>query len=380
MNMEHFYFDAASTTQVSDAALDTYLETSRTVFANPSSNHASGRQAKELLEACRTDIMQILGLREHQVVFTGGASESNALVLNNLLWKRTPGRVVISPLEHPSVTGYRTLFKEKHFEWKTFTAPRGVIDVKKLSAALNEETSLVAVSAVHNVLGTVQPIEEIYRTVKAFSPSIHVHLDATQAPGKMIWDPQCLPFDSLSLSAHKIHGPRGVGLLAMRKNSRIRPLSSGGGQEMGFRGGTENLPAIAAFRTALEDTIMNQEKYLGHLDSLRSVLVDRLSSCSSLDVLSPDGTSSVANIISISTRFPSEVFIRMLGDKGFDISASSACSNNTKNKVQMDAGITGFTPAQLSGSVRISFDRFTTHNAIEQLALAIGEIVCSHGR
>ncbi len=378
--MEQTYFDAASTTRISEAALSTYLETSRTLYGNPSSIHETGKKAKACLTENRSKAADLLGLKEYDIVFTGGASESNSIVLSSLLWKRQPGELLVSPLEHPSVTGYKTLLKEKGFTWKTFAAPRGLINVDKLIDSLTEQTQMVTISAVHNILGTIQPVEEIYKRVKAFNPDIHIHLDATQAVGKVLWDSTHFPCDSLALSAHKIHGPRGIGLLALRKNAKLRPLSAGGGQENSMRGGTENLPAIAAYVTALEEALTDQEIHLSHLSLLRSKLGEHLERFTPVRFLSPKDDSSAANIVSVSTPLPSEVFLRMMNDKGFALSASSACSNNSKNKQLLDKGITGFTPKETSGAVRISWDRYTTEDDIDRLCQAIKETLGTQGR
>ncbi len=372
--MKQIYFDAASTTKISEAALTRYQETSRLFYGNPSSIHQTGKEAHSLLEETRKEIRELLSLHEYDITFTGGASESNAIVLSSLLWKRKPGELLISPLEHASVTSYKTLLKEKGFSWKTFAAPKGYISLDKLVSSLNEHTQMVVLSAVHNVLGTIQPVAEIYKAVKAFSSDIHVHLDATQAIGKCLWDIHQFPCDSLSLSAHKIHGPRGIGILAVRKKVNIRVLSAGGGQENGMRGGTENLPAITSYAEALKETIELQDTHLTYLQDLRERLQKQLAAVAKVSYLSPPDASAVPNILSISTPLPSEVFLRLMNDKGFALSASSACSNNAKHTRKLNTGITGFSPQMAQGAVRISWDRYTTPEDIDTLAQAVREI------
>ncbi len=378
--MKQIYFDTASTTRISEAALNAYHRCSEETYGNPSSLHDTGKQAKKVLEASRRKIGALLGSHAYNLVFTSGASESNSLVMSSLLWKRKPGAILLSPLEHPSVTGYRVFLKEKGYSWVVCEAPRGITSVDSILASLSSQTQLVVLSAVHNILGTVQPIRAIYDAVKQFNPDIHVHLDATQAPGKMLWDLETFPCDSFALSAHKVHGPKGIGLLAVKKNSTMKALSAAGGQESGMRGGTENLPAVAAFATALEETLSVQESLLAGLNRNREFLDAHLKTVPGITCLSPGRDHSVPNILTLSTPLPSEVFLRIMNDRGFALSASSACSSNRKGKQTLDAAISGFTDTQKKQAVRISWDRYTGEDDISQLITAIRETLDTYGR
>ena len=378
--MKQFYFDTASTTRISETALSAYNRYSKETYGNPSSLHDTGKAAKEVLETSRATMEALLGSREYNLIFTSGASESNSIVLSSLLWKRRPGAILVSPLEHPSVTGFRTLLKEKGYSWNVCEAPGGLIDPTSIIGSLTSQTQLIVLSAVHNILGTIQPIRSIYQAVKQRYPDIHIHLDATQAPGKTVWDLETFPCDSFALSAHKIHGPKGIGVLAVKKNSTMRSLSSAGGQEQGMRGGTENLPAVAAFSVAIQETLSNQEAILASVRRHRELLDTHLKKIPGLSYLSPVNEHSVPNILTISTPLPSEVFLRIMNDRGFALSASSACSSNTKGKQILDASISGFSDTQRKHAVRISWDRFTSYDEISRLITAVGETIETYGR
>lgn len=378
--MKQFYFDSASTTRISPAALDAYDRYSKETYGNPSSLHDTGKAAKEVLETARRNIETLLGSHEYNLIFTSGASESNSIVLSSLLWKRRPGAILVSPLEHPSITGYKVFLKEKGYSWVVCEAPRGITDPESIIGSLTSRTQLVVLSAVHNILGTVQPIRAIYDAVKQFNPDIHIHLDATQAPGKMMWNLETFPCDSFALSAHKIHGPKGIGVLAMKKNSTMKALSAGGGQEQGMRGGTENVPAVAAFSVAVLEALSDQEPLLATLHRHRILLDTHLKKIPGITYLSPGTEHSVPNILTISTPLPSEVFLRIMNDRGFALSASSACSSNSHGKQTLDASISGFSDTQRKHAVRISWDRYTGEDKIRQLITAVRETVDTYGR
>ncbi|MBN2859519.1 MAG: aminotransferase class V-fold PLP-dependent enzyme, partial [Sphaerochaetaceae bacterium] len=152
--MKQFYFDTASTTRISPAALDAYDRYSKKAYGNPSSLHDTGKAAKNVLETARANMEGLLGSHEYNLIFTSGASESNSIVLSSLLWKRKPGAILVSPLEHPSVTGYRVFLKEKGYSWVVCEAPRGITSVDSVLESLSSQTQLLVLSAVHNILGT----------------------------------------------------------------------------------------------------------------------------------------------------------------------------------------------------------------------------------
>ncbi|MCK9599389.1 MAG: aminotransferase class V-fold PLP-dependent enzyme, partial [Sphaerochaeta sp.] len=243
------YFDNAATTSMSRSALDAYTKAVVQYRGNPSSLHQEGRDAKAFLEQTRADLAGLLGVDPLSLTFTSGATESNAIILNSLIWKERKGQVILSGIEHPSVSEYARLLKQLGWKVTTLAAPNGFVQKEDLQKALSSETRLVCIMLVNNVVGTIQDVGGLVEVVRAFESEhnnrkIHVHTDATQALGKIRFDLQAMGIDSASFSAHKLHGPRGVGLL-YNTNAGIESLSRGGLQERGLRPGTENIGGIA---------------------------------------------------------------------------------------------------------------------------------------
>lgn len=373
--MRTHYFDWAATTPISDKALQTYVETAKNYSANPSALHAEGKKARQFLEEQRVKIANLLNIENKQLVFTGGATESNAIVLNSLLLRPKAGGVIFTSLEHDSILQYSSFLTLKGFKVELLKGNRGYVTTQSLENLLTAETQLVSIMLVSNVLGTIQNIKELVKVVRSYEErggrKIHFHCDATQALGKIDFDLDELGFDSASFSAHKINGPRGVGLLYL-KGEKIEVLSRGGSQEMGLRGGTENVAAIAAMRCAIEESLTDLEKKRLEAIKLRVLFEKKISNCKTVKLLSPNyNESCVPNILTIATAAPSEVFTRILYDKGFCVSSGSACSNNAPNKKNNLLLSNGFTDKEATNALRISFGHTTTEEQITLLAETI---------
>ncbi len=378
--MINHYFDVASTTQMSEGAINAYTQSAKEYRANPSSIHSLGKISKRQAETQREKTSTLLDIPLSSVIYTSGATESNSIVLNSLLWKRRKGRIVVSALEHPSISQYRVFFEERGFEWVWVKAPNGFIDLEHLTMSITKETLMVITLFVHNVFGSVQPIGEIQKIIKEkedqFGTKIHHHVDSAQAIGKMKFSIKDLGVDSLSMSAHKIEGPLGVGLLYLKENSLLKPLSRGGNQEMGMRGGTENIPGISAFNYSLEETLSPLTSTLIHRNKLNSLLVERVKKIPHLEILRVNNREYVDSIITLSSPFiPSRVITRVLDDAGFCVSSTSACSNNTHSGDPFHTLITGFRPNLLKGAFRISYSHHHKEQDIIDLCNAIEKII-----
>lgn len=377
--MNVHYFDWAATTPIHELALQAYAQSARTYRGNPSSLHTEGKDAARFLATQRQMTASLLNVRPRQIVYTSGATESNAIVLESLLWKRTPGKVVMSSLEHDSVLQYRRLLEKMGFEVVMVNAPGGYVDVQKLASAIDEKTQMVCLMLVSNVLGTVQDLASVSRMLREHhaktNRKVHLHCDAVQAVGKIPLDLPALGVDSASFSAHKFGGPRGTGILYLAGDT-VEPLSKGGGQEFGLRAGTEHVAAIAAMNAALSETLAHAEDSLLRGIRLRQVLEERLSHHDGITLLSPAITSDARTspfILTISAKgVPSEVLTRVLYDEGFCVSSGSACSNNTPGKKNHLLVAAGFTPDAAACAIRISFGPSSTEDDIMELAEAIG--------
>ncbi len=373
------YFDNAATTALCEEALTAYADVATNYIGNPSSLHQEGLKAKELLSLKRKQIASLLQVEDSHIFFTSGSSEANALIFNSLIWKMQKQEVIISNIEHPSVKEYSHLLKHLGWKVKTLNAPNGCINVQDLKEALSKNTRLVCLMLVNNVTGSIQDIQALVSAVRAFEQKaggrkIHFHTDATQALGKIDFNLKELGVDSASFSAHKFHGPRGVGFLYNTDRS-IMSLSRGGLQESGLRAGTENLAGIAAMHAALEKSLQLQQQEGDRIRMLKTMIVHRLSF---LPMLSPKEHCSPYIIAFSFPKLPSEVFSRMLYDQGFCVSAGSACSANAKQKGEGILQAMGFSSELAKSSIRISLSNYTTDDDVEALIQAITTIYKEH--
>ena len=373
------YFDNAATTVPSRAALQTYREVALAYPANPSSSHREGKRAAGLLEQLRQQTATLLKTKAEYITFTAGATEANDIVLSSLLWKRRAEELLLSGIEHSSVLQWSRLLT--HVGWKvsTIDAPGAVVDAASVSSALTDRTRLVSIMLVNNTVGTIQPIGEIVQAVRRYegrerTRTIHFHCDATQGLGKIDFDLTSLGVDSASFSAHKFHGPRGVGIL-YNTQANLEALSRGGGQERGLRGGTENLPAIAAMVSALTEAMEGLREHHAHVRALNDLLRLRLRE---LPIITPkDGSSPYILTISI-VPLPGQVAERMLSDAGFSVSSGSACSHNERQKSAAVHNAMRLEQHLAESSIRISLCPDTTQESCEALAEAILAIHRTH--
>ena len=368
------YFDNAATTRLSDKALEAYIRTEKEFFGNPSSVHREGIKAKKELERIRESIASALSIPSASLFFTSGATESISAVFSSLLFNE-PGRIIISSIEHEAVSSWIPILKHHGWDAAVLKARGGKADPEELKALLTPDTKLVAIMAVNNVTGAREDIKELVNTVREYEKRgnrrIFFFSDSVQALGKIPYDIEALGIDGASFSGHKINGPRGIGMLYLRNPSSFRPLAPAGGQEKGKRGGTENLPAIAALEQAVlswTGSFSSEYERIGSINRDIRMALEELG----MEVLSPEDASPY--IISFVSPLPSEVYVRMLSDKGIAASSGSACSNNAKGegeKILMGMGIKS---SKARNAVRISFSGDTDAESAAAFIKAIKEI------
>ena len=375
----NLYFDNAATTRISEKALKAYNDTSLEFWANPSSVHAEGLNAKRKLEDERKRIAMLMGITPESLFFTSGATESIAASVSSLLFT-TPGKIIISKIEHEALASWLPLLRQ--YGWKTaeLRAKGGVIDLDELKAELTPDTKFVGIMAVNNVTGAIEPVKEAVRVVREYEKEntkrrIFFFSDSVQALGKIDYDIKELDIDGASFSGHKINGPRGIGMLYLKSPSSFRPLAPAGGQEKGKRGGTENLPAISGLRAALEEWMDGREEKNRKAGELKAMIIKGFRD-SGLDIISPENSSPY--IISFASPLPSEVFTRMLSDKGVAASSGSACSNNAKGEGEKILLAMGVRPEKAKNAVRLSLSNSTTEEEAVTLIRIIKE--CTNGR
>ncbi len=365
--MDLIYLDWAATTPISRKVLQEMQRVSLEYPGNPSSIHKEGKKAAELLHKNRNKAAALLKTDSRHIYFTGGGTESNALIFNSLLTKESRGTVLISGIEHPAVFEYIKTLKKNGYNISVLNPDtRGIITAENVRSKLTEDTFLVAVMAINNETGIIQPIKNIADAIRSFEKNnhrpIHFHTDGVQALGKIPLDLSDLGVDSAAFSGHKIQGPRGTGILYAKKAPE--PLSKAGGQESGVRGGTENIPGIHGLVAAMEETLGHMSERTAHAEELRSLLINNLEDIPEMK-LNFDIRNQSPYIINIyENTFPSEVFARIMSDRGFAVSPGSACSSRNKIKTNRVLTSSGLSLDEAFHSFRISTGFTTTKEDI----------------
>ena len=347
------YFDNAATTKISKPSLEAYVEASE-CFYNASSLYAPAVKAKNIIEQARSYFVKTLkGKTGSTIVFTGSASESNNAVLNSCITRKDK-KYIFSAGEHSSI--YETAKKYKEAGYNIVFVPlknNASVDINKLKEELDETVALVSIIYVSNETGAINDIKTIAKLAKSVNPNIIVHTDGVQAVGKLDINLKELGVDYFTMSAHKINGPKGIGALYIANPNKFKPFIYGGGQEMGLRAGTENTPAIAAFKTSLEN--VKSKDYSKH----KQAFIDNLSG----DYVLVSNDECVDNIISLCFKdVRGETIEHMLEAKGYIIGTGSACNSKAGHNRVLSAIVPN---EYIEGAVRISFgDEITVEDCV----------------
>ena len=365
------YFDNAATTKIYDDALTSYVQVSQKFFGNPSSLHQLGVDAFQVLTKARAQVASLLSVQPEEIFFTSGGTESNNWAIKGTaLEKSVFGKhIITTKIEHPSVIQTCKQLERFGFEVTYLDVDsKGIVNVDQLKESLRKDTILVSVMAVNNEVGAVQPIAGIAKVLEEY-PSIHFHVDAVQAVERASQLLAIGRIDLLSLSAHKFHGPRGVGIMYNKFGRKIQALLTGGGQEKGERSTTENLPGIVAttkaLRMALEEKSVTGE--------LRSQLWKELATKPEIRIFSPeDGASHVLCFAIKGVR--GEVVVHAFENHGIYISTTSACSSkkadSSSTLYAMDV------PTEwATGAVRVSFSNDNTKEEVEQFIKVLHQLM-----
>lgn len=369
------YFDNAATSKVDEEVLAIYDKVSSTLFANASSIHSLGYYNNELVEKARSSILHDLKLNDKELIFTSGATEANNLAIKGYAFKyQNRGKhIIVSSIEHPSVLESVKQLEEL-FGFSVTYLPvneKGVVDVLTLKEKIRDDTILVSVMAVNNETGMIQPIEEIATLLHSY-PKIAFHVDAVQAIGKVNIDFSNVSL--LTLTAHKIHGPKGVGALIKNKNISLIPLNSGGGQEKNNRSGTYDVPSIMAFAKAVNKIKRNEEENRKYVKLLAE---DFLSYCKNHPDLYQINSDIEKNpyIVNISLKEKkAAVVVEGLSRNGIMISSVSAC--HSKREAISHVVYEMYHNEQLAhNTLRISFSTSNKLSEVDFLVQKLDEIV-----
>lgn len=362
------YLDNSATTSVCENAKEKMISAISHFWGNPSSLHQKGIDAQQLLDQARSCAAKCLGCSEKEIIFTSGGTQGNNIAIFGAAqaMKRRGSKVITTSVEHPSVAKAFDCLEQNGFEVVRLSVDRfGKINLDELKNAVDEKTVLVSIMAVNNELGTIEPINEVKRIItNAHSPALF-HVDAVQAFGKLELNVKKLGVDLMTVSSHKIHGPKGAGALFVKSGVRLVSPVVGGEQERDIRPGTEPVPAIAGFMGAVQALEIN--KSLEKITALRDYLVSELRQIDGVIINSSDD--SLPYIVNISLPgLPSEAVLNFLSDMEIYVSSGSACAKGHKSPVLTAAGLDS---SLINSSVRISMSRFTKEEELNYFVDAI---------
>ena len=374
------YLDYSANTPVSEDVLRCFCETEREFFGNPNSTHDAGKAAKERMDEITVSIAGLMGAAPEEMIYTSCASESNNTALKGIAaLARSRGMHIISTaLEHSSVGGCLTALQEQGFEVTYLPVDEnGKIRLSDLEAAIRPDTILVSIMHTNNEIGALEPIAEAGELIKRVNPNTLFHVDAVQGYGKAKILPKRMKIDMLSVSGHKIHGPKGIGFLYVGDRVKIRPIVFGGGQERGLRSGTENVPAIAGMGKAAEEMYQNLDTDLDRMYALKQRLADGISTMENVRINGLCGRDSASHVLSVSfAGVRSEVLLHALEEREIYVSAGSACASNhpdTAGSATLRA--IGLPKELLNSTIRFSLSVFTTEEEIDYTVQVLHELV-----
>ena len=369
--LQMIYFDHSATSPIYPEVLNTYVQTSQRIMGNPSSLHELGNQANRLLQQARKQIADLLSVTPGEIYFTSGGTEGNNWVMKGTaIEKRQFGKhLILSSIEHPSVR--ETAKQLETLGYEVSFAPvtnQGFVDVQALGQLIKKETILVSVMAVNNEIGAIQPIQEISQLLENY-PKIHFHVDSVQAIGHVAQDKWLTSrVDFATFSAHKFHGPRGVGFIYWRQGRKMAPLLTGGGQENNERSSTENIAGIVAMARSLRIVFEKNLATPTHVLQLRKYLYDALSQYKKVTLFSQE-TAFSSHILCFGLKgIRGEVLVHALEQKQIFLSTTSACSSRKQPKYSTLSQM-GVPSVSATTAVRISLDQSNTIAEVEQFLI-----------
>lgn len=372
------YFDNAATTKVFDSVKDIVVKAMTEDYGNPSAKHLKGVKAENYIKDARSVIAKSLKAQDKEILFTSGGSESNnmALIGTAQAYCRSGNHIISSSIEHASVYNPLGYLQDQGFEITYLPVDsKGHISLTELEQAIRPDTILVSIMYVNNEVGAVEPVEEISRVIKKKNPDTLFHVDAIQAYGKFRICPKRQGIDLLSVSGHKIHGPKGVGFLYIGEKVKIKPLIYGGGQQKGLRSGTENVPGVAGMGVAAKEIYTDHQEKIDQLYELKDYLIDRLKELEGVTINSQLGRESAPQIVSASFEgVRSEVLLHGLEEKGVYVSSGSACSASHPGVSGTLKGI-GVRQDLLDATLRFSFGMFNTMDEIDYAVGVLKELL-----
>lgn len=371
------YLDNSATTKPYSEVISETIRYMDTEFGNPSSLHRMGIAAEKTLKVARKSIAASLGAKDEEIYFTAGGTEADNMALFGAAYakKRRGNKIITSKIEHPAILESCRRLEAIGFQVCYIGVDNyGKINMSELLDAIDDKTILISIMHANNEIGTIQPIEEIMTLKKDYEKKHDVeilfHTDAVQSYGKIPYNLKNSEIDLMSISSHKIHGPKGIGALYIKKGLNIAPHIFGGGQESGMRSGTENVPGIAGFGKAAEISYTNRNDRIEAIKSVKNYLLDgieseiancRINTCK-------DGIPSILSVCFYGVR--GEVLLHTLEQESIYVSTGSACSSKKKGQSHVLKSI-GLKEEEIEGTIRFSFSEF---NTIEEMDYVLGNL------
>ena len=372
------YFDNSATTRCYPEVAEIVVKTMTEDFGNPSAMHLKGVEAEKYVREAAQILAKILKVNEKEIIFTSGGTESNNLALfgGADANKRSGNHIITTSVEHAAVGQPAERLEQMGYEVTIVPVDhRGVVKLEALEKALRPDTILVSTMYVNNEVGAVMPVEEIAKLVHEKSPKALYHVDAIQAFGKYRIYPKKAGIDMLSVSSHKIHGPKGVGFLYINEKARIQPQILGGGQQAGMRSGTDNVPGIAGLGVAAKMVYTDFDKKIEHMYQLKERLAEGFLKLPDVRLNGMEIREGAPQILSASfLGVRSEVLLHTLEEKGIYVSAGSACSSH-KRKAAGTLSAMGMEAAQRESTLRFSFSEENTFEEVDYALEVIGQVL-----
>lgn len=353
------YFDNSATTKTDEEVAKLAYDVMVNDYGNPSSLHQKGFDAEKIFVKAKKQLASAMGAKEEEIFFTSCGTESDNLAIlgSCMALKKRGNRIVTTALEHPAVLEPIKFLEEMGFEVVIVPAnEKGQVDEEKFLSAVNEKTILASMMYVNNEVGSVLPVENVFKKIKAKYPLCQTHCDFVQGFGKIKLNLSKLHIDFLAISGHKIHAPKGIGALYIKKGSKIRPILYGGGQQGKMRSGTESVPLIAALGLAAEKAYKTLEQDEKNMAEIKAYITEELKALPFIKINSPEtSVPCILNFSALNVR--SEIMLHFLESNGIFVSSGSACSKGEASPVLKAMGIK---KSEADSAIRLSFSRYNT--------------------
>lgn len=372
------YLDNSATTKCLPDVAKLMTQIMCEEYGNPSSMHTKGVEAEKHVRKAKETIARLLKVQEKEILFTSGGTESDNIALIGIAMShcREGRHIITTQIEHPAILQTCAFLEEQGFQITYLPVDKdGIISLSALEKAMTRQTILVSIMHTNNEIGSLQPIAEAGELIKRMNPCTVFHVDAVQGFGKSRIYPKKMNIDLLSVSAHKVHGPKGVGFLYINEKTKIRPIIFGGGQQKGMRSGTENVPGIAGMALAAEEAYHNFDEKMDYLYTIKKRFTDGVCKIENVRVNGKNGRDSAPHVVSVSIQgVRSEVMLHALEEKGIYVSAGSACASN-KPSVSSTLKAIGVEKQYLDSTLRFSFSVYTTEEEIDYTLEQLNSII-----